>query len=173
MNYIFAIILVLGLSACSERDKNSRFAQNGNGGGNGEQNTKPDGKRTNDTNYRVCGTAAAATNDPTGRWEMFESQGQSDFKIALEFSSNQLVLRQDCFNQGRRLTAQVTVPAHYSNGTLTILGDADNTQKTEDKIGSFDCKVALNKETSTFSLKGNCLELTNFQKRSRLVFVPQ
>jgi hypothetical protein len=173
MRYFLAVILSLTLFVeCDQHNTDAKSAGKGPGGsGGGAGNEKPTNKRTNETNYRVCGTVAPTGATATGRWEMFESQGESDFKIGLEFLDNRLVLRQDCFNNGRRLTAQVVVPATYSNGTLKILEDASNIQKTEDN--AFDCSVSIKQESSTYAYSGNCLELTNFQGRPRLLFAPQ
>lgn len=174
MKYLVMLLLSCGLMACSlNKDDNSRIAKGGGGSDNDPQNQKPENKRENKTPYQVCGTGSSTLTLPTGRWEMLETQGESFFKIALEFLPNVVTLRQDCYNKGRRLTAEVIVGADYKNGILKILADANDIDQTEDKTGKFNCKVALKTEESKYRFQGNCLELLGFQGRERLLFVPQ
>ncbi len=173
MNYLFAILLLVSLSACNQTKED--FSREANGNGNsGQGNNKPEAsKRENKTNYQVCGTQTSTRTDITGRWEIFESQGDSHFKIALEFLPNQITLRQDCYLKGRRLTPEVTVQASYGDGSLQVLADGADTKKVTETGATYECKVNLIKNTSKYKFTGNCLELSGFQRRERLLFVPQ
>ena len=174
---VTALALSLGLSACSQLNESDppRVAPPGGSGGNPGDNpvSKPVDPRANETNYKICGTGTSARTDISGLWEMTESQGDLFFRITLQFTSGTTTLRQECFDKTRRLTAEVTVPSTFISGTLNVQGAADDVDSVSDSKGTFDCKVSLIKNVSTYKFNGNCLELTNFQTRPRLVFIPR
>jgi hypothetical protein len=174
MKYLVLVIALLGLLACSKQGDDSRVSKpvgTGNGGNGNSQ--KPVGQRKNTTDYGLCGSAASTLTSPEGRWEMFESADEFYFKIALEFKSGKLTLRQDCYHKAHRLTAQVTVPASYEQGIIKVLADATDLKKAEDKTGAFDCKVTLVQGAANYGFAGHCLELNAFQGRPYLKFAPQ
>lgn len=174
MKYLVLIFTLLGLLACSPGEDDSRVAKPGNGSGNGQgENQKPVNQRKNTTNYALCGSEASTLKSPEGRWELFETAENFYFKIALEFKSGTLTLRQDCYHKAHRLTAQVMVPASYEDGIIKVLGEASDVDKTEDKEGTFDCSVNLVKGVAKYGFAGHCLELGNFQGREYLKFAPQ
>ncbi|KYG66518.1 hypothetical protein AZI86_05585 [Bdellovibrio bacteriovorus] len=174
MKHLVLVIALFGLLACSQQGDDSRVAKpGGTGNGGGATPQKPAGQRKNTTDYGLCGSAASNLTSPEGRWEMFESADEFFFKIALEFKSGTLTLRQDCYHKAHRLTAQVTVPASYEQGIIKVLADATDSKKAEDKTGSFDCKVTLVKGAANYGFAGHCLELKSFQGRPYLKFAPQ
>lgn len=174
MKHLVLVISLLGLLACSQQGDTSRISKPG-GTGNTENGNpqKPVGQRKNTTDYGLCGSAASNLTSPEGRWEMFESVENFYFKIALEFKSGKLTLRQDCYHKEHRLTAQVTVPAFYEQGIIKVLADATDLKKAEDKTGAFDCKVTLVQGSANYGFAGHCLELKAFQDRPYLKFAPQ
>lgn len=174
MNYVSAIIICLCLVGCSKPEDNSRKATV-TGPGSGPESNKPEAsKRVNTTNYKVCGSLQGVRTDLRGRWEMTEAQGDNfHFKYTLDIQPNQITLRQDCYLNGARLTPEVSVAASYDSQNLKVLADGNDAKQTTVGSSRYECRTQLVQNQSTYKFVGNCLELTGFQGRPYLLFVPQ